>query len=258
MEGAPDAMSDLDNFDLDTPLGEMEKPKRKPGRPKSARTLAREAREARSEEAAQIEQARRETDDGSLQTASAYGNVEAFLKPLTASQLGQVFGMDRKTVQIRMRNCPAVAKTSRGAFLYELRTAAQYLVEPKVDVEAYIKKLRPNDLPPYLHDAYWAALEKRQKVEQRAGELWETEKVIEVYGELAKRIKSSVTLWTDQLEQIERLTPEQRKFLTDKCDGLLSMVFDVFTSLRDESETGNLQERYRAETTGGKQEKSDE
>lgn len=243
-------MSDLDEFDLDAPIGEMKKPKRGPGRPKSAKTLAREAREARNAQADNIEQERRDKDDGNLPPAKTHANVEEFLKPLTASQLGQIFGMDRKTVQLRMRGCPAVAKTSRDAFLYDLRAAAAYLVEPKVDVEAYIKKMRPNDLPPYLHDAYWAALEKRQRVEQRAGELWHTEKVVGVFGALAKRIKSTVTLWTDQLEQVRRLEPAEREFFTTQCDHLLGMVFDDFTALKDEASTGNLQEQYREQTTG--------
>lgn len=242
-------MTELDDFDLDQPLHPVDPPKRKRGRPKGSRTLAKEARKAIADEAELAEQERREKGEGDdAERVKAYGNVEEFLKPLTAAQLGQIFGKDRKTVQQRLRGCPAVAKTTRDTFVYDIRQAAAYLVEPKVDVEAWIKKMRPNDLPPYLQDAYWSALEKRQKVEMRAGDLWLTDQVIEVYGELAKRIKATVNLWTDQLENRQKLTPEQRQFFTAQCDGLLSMVFDAFTGLQEERTTGNLQARYREES----------
>lgn len=242
--------ADAFDMDSDLTLGEMEKPKRKRGRPKSAKTLRREAEQALQEEARLSEEEALAAGAEGLPNLSSYGNVEHAMKPLTASQLAQVWRTDRKTAMARLRGCPPVAKNTRGAFLYDLATAAAYLVEPKVDVEAYIKRLRPADLPPYLHDAYWAALEKRQKVEMRAGDLWETDKVIDVFGDLAKQIKAQVMLWTDQLEKRRKLTPEEREFFTAQCDSLLAMVFEAFTGLQESQRTGSLLEKYREEATG--------
>lgn len=251
-------MTDVDDFDLgmdDATLGEAPKPKRGRGRPKGAKTLAREAREALDEEA-NLAQDEALADGERLEKVSSYGNVEHAMKPLTAAQLAQVFRTDRKTVMAKLRGCPPVARNTRNAMLYDLATAAAYLVEPKVDIEAYIKRLRPADLPPYLHDAYWSALKKRQEVELKAGDLWETERVIEVYGELAKNIKSQVMLWTDQLEKRRKLAPEEREFFTAQCDGLLSMVFEAFTRLKEHRRTGSLLEKYREEATGERAEQT--
>jgi len=244
-----------DDFDLDADLtiGEQPKPKRGRGRPKSAKTLRKEAAIALEEEARLSEEEALAAGGEGLPSMSSYGNVEHAMKPLTAAQLAQVWRTDRKTVMAKLRGCPPVAKNTRGAFLYDLATASAYLVEPKVAIEAHLKRLRPADLPPYLHDAYWAALEKRQKVELRAGDLWETEKVIDVFGELAKKIKSQVMLWTDQLEKRKKLTPEEREFFNAQCDGLLSSVFEAFTSLQEENRTGSLLEKYREEATGERQ-----
>ncbi len=241
-----------DDFDLDADLtlGEMDKPQRKRGRPPGRTTLNRQARQARDEAAKAAEDELLATGADGLPTMSSYGNVEHAMKPLSVSQLAQVFRTDRKTAMAKLRGCPPVAKNTRGAFLYDLAAAAAYLVEPKVDIAAYIKRLRPADLPPYLHDAYWAALEKRQKVELRAGDLWETEKVIDVFGELAKKIKGQVMLWTDQLEKRRKLAPEEREFFNAQCDGLLAMVFEAFTGLKEENHTGSLLEKYREEATG--------
>lgn len=246
-----------DDFDLglddDLTLGEQPKPKRKRGRPKSAATLRKEASIALEEEAKLTEQEVLANGGENLASMSSYGNVEHAMKPLTAAQLAQVWRTDRKTVMAKLRGCPPVAKNTRGAFLYDLATASAYLVEPKVDIEAHIKRLRPADLPPYLHDAYWSALEKRQKVEQRAGDLWETEKVIDVFGDLAKTIKSQVMLWTDQLERRKPLDATEREFFNQQCDALLAAIFEAFTGLQKERRTGSLLEKYREEATGERQ-----
>lgn len=215
--------SELDDFDLDLDLGFDEPPKG-------------------SEEG---QEAPRSPGKDNLPVMSSYGQAEHVMRPLTASQLAQVFRTDRKTVQAKLRGCPPAAKNTRGSFLYDIATASKFLVEPHIDIESYIKRLKPSDLPPRLHDAYWSALEKRQKVEQRAGELWETDQVIEVFGELAKEIKSAVTLWVDQLEKTQRLDDEQRDFFTDQCDRLLSMIFESFNTLKEKRKSGSLLQKYR-------------
>ncbi len=239
-------MSDLEDFDLSL----EETPKRGRGRPKGTPKRAKEARAAIAAEAEDAQVERLDADEAAgLDVVKGKARVEHLLQPLTASQLAQIFRMDRKTIQARLRGCPAAAKNPAGNFLYDVAQAAGYLVEPKVDIEAWIKKLRPNDLPPYLQDSFWAALEKRQRVELKAGDLWETEQVIDVFGDLAKRIKSTVMLWTDQLERSERLTSDQREYFTRQCDALLGMVFDAYAGLDEERTTGSLLDRYRREAS---------
>ena len=117
---------------------------------------------------------------------------------------------------------------------YDLFTAAQYLVPPRVDVSEFIKGMRPNDLPPILQAAFWDAQKKRQDYEINAGDLWHTDKVISVLSETFKLIKTSVMLWTDTLEQEHGLTEKQREALQGLCDGLMD---DIHRSLVKQHET---------------------
>lgn len=113
-----------------------------------------------------------------------------------------------------------------GGPLYRIADAAQYLVKPKVDLVSYVKSLRPNDLPPILNDAYWGAMLKRQKWEENAGDLWRTEAVLEVFGDLALSFKTTVNLWVEEVDRQDSLSPEQRKILTDLTDRLLEQVHE--------------------------------
>lgn len=146
---------------------------------------------------------------------------------VTRSWLADAFRMDPKTVQKRLANCPMKGKRHSNP-VYDLALAAQYLVPPRVDVSEFIKSMRPNDLPPILQSAYWDAQKKRQDWEINAGELWHTDDVVEVFAETFKVIKTSVTLWADNLEQTSGLTDAQRIALTEMSDALMA---DIYTSL---------------------------
>jgi len=156
-------------------------------------------------------------------------NVHAGVSP---TWLADVFHMDITTVRKRLANCPIKGKR-RNAPLYDLFMAAQYLVPPNVDVSAYIKAMRPNDLPPMLQSAYWDAMKKKQDWEIKAGHLWATDSVIEVFGETFKLIKNTISLWADTLEQEQSLNETQREALLTMSDGLLA---DIHASLVTQSQ----------------------
>lgn len=157
-----------------------------------------------------------------MDLALVYGGV-------SAAWLGHVFGMDKNTIKKKLAKCP-VAMMKKNTPHYAIKEAAAYLVPPKVDLLSYIRSLRPQDLPPILSDAYWAAQLKRQKWEENAGDLWRTTDVLEVLGELAKTLKTTVQLWTDELDRIHGLSDEQRKSLTQMCDGLLLEVHHILVT----------------------------
>lgn len=159
-------------------------------------------------------------DQGEVDDTNVFAGV-------TRTWLADVFRMDSTTVKKRLSNCPTSGKR-RGHPVYDLVLAAQYLVPPRVDVSEYIKAMRPNDLPPILQSAYWDAQKKRQDWEINAGELWKTDDVVEVFSETFKVIKTSVMLWSDNLEQTHGLTDTQRKALTEMSDALMA---DIYTSL---------------------------
>lgn len=156
----------------------------------------------------------------SMDIADIYGGV-------TASWLAQMFGHDKNTIKKKLSaaNLEVVGQ-NRGAPTYRLHEAAQYLVKPKVDLVAYVKSLRPNDLPPMLNEAYWSAMLKRQKWEENARDLWRTSDVLEVFGDLAISFKTTVNLWVEEVDRQESLSPEQRKIITTLCDKLLEQLHE--------------------------------
>lgn len=163
--------------------------------------------------------------------ADVYGGV-------SASWLAQVFGHDKNTIAKKLASagCEVVGRRNGGP-LYRIPDAAAYLVKPKVDLVAYIKTLRPNDLPPMLNDAYWSAMIKRQKWEENARDLWRSEDVLKVFGDLAISFKTTANLWVEEVERIEGLTPEQRLLITQLTDRLLDNVYKLMVETPKQSKT---------------------
>lgn len=156
-----------------------------------------------------------------LNTAEVIGGV-------SAHWLSQVFKHDKNTIRNKLGKygCP-IAGYRGDTPLYRIDEAAQYLVKPKVDLVEYVKSLRPNDLPPILNDAYWSAMLKRQKWEENAGDLWRTEAVLNVFGDLALSFKTTVNLWVEEVDRQESLSVEQRQILTKLCDSLLEQAYQL-------------------------------
>lgn len=164
--------------------------------------------------------------------------IEDVYRGVGITWLSQAFKMDPMTVKKRLVHCPALAM-DRTSKVYSLRQAAGYLVEPKVDIAAYLKAMRPNDLPPMLQDSFWSAQNKRLKWEQDAGQLWHTDDVVEVLGEAARRIRTAVTLWSDNLDRVHGLSNEQRRMLTGMCDGLLDEIHETLVDMPKSKRTSS-------------------
>ena len=156
-------------------------------------------------------------------------NMEVVHRGVTATWLSQVFNMSPITVKKKLKNCPSIGSTKAG-FLYELPTAATFLVKPVFNVKEYLKTMKPEELPSKLQDRYWSALMRRIKYEEKASTLWRTEKVLFVLGEVFQTIKFSLQLWADTLDRATGLTTEQRDLLRGMVDGLQD---DIYMKLRD-------------------------
>lgn len=165
------------------------------------------------------------------------GMADAALGGVTIAFLAQVFKMDEKRVKRKLVNCPVKQRRRRGVtqvqHLYDLATAASYLVDPKIDPEDIIKSLRKEDLPPSISTAYWDAQLKRQKWEEQAGQLWRTSTISAVIGSMFQTIKFTIQLWADTLEQQTGITEEQREVLNTLTDELQASMFG---SLRENAE----------------------
>jgi hypothetical protein len=173
---------------------------------------------------------------------SMNGLADSALQGVTVSFLAQVFRIDPGKVKTKLVNAPIKSSRRRGGtqtqHLYDLKTAAEFLVEPKMDVAELIKQVRREDLPPAINTAYWDALLKRQKWEENAGELWRTDKVREVLGTTFQTIKFTLQLWPDTIERQHGLSDEQRDLLTAMIDALQQEIFNALVRDIALAETG--------------------
>lgn len=142
---------------------------------------------------------------------------------VTAGWLATHFRMDNGTVKKRLRDCPPIANRKAG-YVYDLKVAAQYLVKPIFNVEEYLKGMNPRDLPVVLQEAYWSGMRKKQQWEEAAGQLWPTENVLAVFGDVFQNIKFAMQLWPDNVERALGLTEEQRVMLINMCDALQNEI----------------------------------
>lgn len=143
---------------------------------------------------------------------------------VTVYWLAQVFGMTPENVRRRLGDCPPLAQSGKG-YRYDIKTAASYLVDPKIDIEKYLKQLRATDLPASLQKEIWDARLKRQKWEVMAGELWHTQDVMSVLSRTFATIKSTAQLWPDTIERQTGLTEDQRELLIKLSDSLQDEIY---------------------------------
>lgn len=163
--------------------------------------------------------------------SEVYGGV-------SANWLAQMFGHDKNTIakKLAKANLEIVGRRNGGP-LYRLADAAPYLVKPQVDLVEYVRGLRPNDLPPMLNDAYWSAMLKRQKWEENAADLWRTEDVLEVLGDLNFQVRNTVNLWAEGIDRIEPLTDKQRQAIMVHADRLLELFYNMLVELPTKRKT---------------------
>jgi hypothetical protein len=137
-------------------------------------------------------------------------------------QICALFGMDKKTVNEKLtkHNLKPVGRRN-NVDIYSVREIAPYMVRPAYDIEAYIKRMNPNDLPKHLGKEFWAGMKSRQDYEERAGLLWRTEKVVASVGELLKLVKMSTLLMMDALERQTELSERQREIIKSLSHGML-------------------------------------
>ncbi|MBT9159033.1 MAG: hypothetical protein DDT26_00282 [Dehalococcoidia bacterium] len=159
--------------------------------------------------------------------------------------LAEIFDLDPKEVNRRIVGRVNPVTSPSGARLkYRIREAAPFLVEQKIDIEEYIKALTPAKLPPALTDAFWKAMLSRQKFEENNGELWRTNRVLEVVSSAFKAVRLTIIMFGDTVSQQSELSDKQREVIQDLTDGLLSNLhralvdeFEMYVPADDEHGT---------------------
>jgi hypothetical protein len=178
---------------------------------------------------------------------SAFADDEtkaAIYEGLNMSQLMVLFKRDYRTVQRAVFESKVKPVGKRyGADIYAVHEIAPYLVKPVFDVEAYIRRMDHRELPQQLTKEFWAGQKVKQDVEERAGLLWRTEKVVEEVGELFKVVKMSALLMLDAVERASELNDRQRSIIRSLTHGML----DDLTSRIEKQFKVPANERQEAE-----------
>lgn len=141
------------------------------------------------------------------------------------TQIAKLFRMDRRDVTPKILDVAPCGE--RGGYpIYFIHEVAPHLVKPIYDVETYLKRMHPNDLPKHLTKEFWSGMRAKQEYDKAAGNLWDTDKVIEVMGEAFKLLRMSILLAGDTVERELAFTTEQREKLRVIMDGALQDCAD--------------------------------
>lgn len=156
--------------------------------------------------------------------------------------LSAAFGIGTTTVRRRLTACRPMAR-ERGKNYYSLANAAKFLVEPNIDLGALLDDVKLTNFPTRFQKDYWESKLKMQRWQVKAGQLWDTQSVMEVLADIAVSVKSTVRLWSDMVDQTRDVGPctkEQLDELKRLSDGLLRQVHAELKDIPDRKRTNSL------------------
>ncbi|MEN3144665.1 DUF1441 family protein [Ochrobactrum sp. WV_118_8] len=156
-------------------------------------------------------------------------DIYKIVNGVSVQWLAKAFGYTRHHVEKRIRGCRIVGSGDYGNPLYDLRDAAAYLVEPKIDLEEYFSKIKPEKLPERLRESFWNAKLKEQRWKRAAGDLWETEKVMTVFAEVLSNIRDKLQLIPDTVERLGGLDVKQWQMVRNLVDQAQEEIFAEMT-----------------------------
>ena len=151
----------------------------------------------------------------------------------TVNQLSAMFNLSKTEIAKRIRTLPPAGVRS-GYPIYKVSDAAPYLVEPKVDVEGYVRRMGLKDLPPPLQKDLWAAMNGQLKFEQTQGTVWRVERIQEIWSEWHKRVRMTLLLAPDEAEREGRISPDGLIWFREFIDRLLLSLYQEVTSVMEQ------------------------
>lgn len=172
-------------------------------------------------------------------------------RPVTQNFLAQVFDMDPATVKKRLLKVKPLAEIGSGVQtrkLYDFKEAVGYLVEPKIDLDAYIKSLDPAKLPNHINKFFWEAQRTKLKFMLEARQAWLTEDVLEVFGTVFMLVKDAVQLWPETARENLRLPDEQVAKLKELADDLQSNLHEQLQSMPAQRQTPSYAVKFEEGT----------
>lgn len=173
----------------------------------------------------------------------------ALFHGLNVTQLSKLFEMDKRDVTYKIEQA-GIRPTGmhRGIPTYRVKEVAPALVKPIYNIETYLRKMHPNDLPKELSKEFWAGLRSKQEYLLRAGDLWPTAKVVEQVGELFKIVKMAALLCTDTVERQVELSERQRSIIKQSMDGMLNDLHQTIVEKFSAKESSDEQQQPAADS----------
>ncbi len=156
-----------------------------------------------------------------IHMASKASDFQQLIRGASINQLGQLFDLDRRTVADRLKDVQPCG--TRSTFpIYKISEVAELLVVGYMGAgklsEAQKLKRAGSEKD------YWDSQLKRQKYMENMGDLWRTEKVIEVFADVFKLFRETVVVFADEMEHESGLSNAQIEKVKGFCDGLLIEV----------------------------------
>jgi len=144
------------------------------------------------------------------------------------TQLADIFGLHRNTVNQRLKNIKPCGTDKRRRPIYTIPKAAQWLVDFEEikkpwesDEEGEDGVIDPERLPPDMAKDYWDAKLKEQKWYENDGDLWSSLEVLELFSGLLKPLTSSIRGLSDTVERKAKLSPKQAELVQQEVDATL-------------------------------------
>lgn len=156
--------------------------------------------------------------------------------------LVQIFGKGRKTINDALEGVKPIKIGQNGARYYNLAEAAEHLVTGKKDLERYVRRMSPSELPDQLKVEYWSAKNKQIDYEERTGQLWRVEAVIGFLEHMFEIVKTRSILFPDRLDEQFGFTPAMRKVAEDLVRGMNEEIFEDITELKKKQRTASILE----------------
>lgn len=253
-----------DDFLTLPPAVPGEPPRRRRGRPTREEVAAREAAERFKDEAVQAAlEARARDGDPDLERLApgALPDIATFMRGCRITFLAQLFGTEPRRIGKKLANCPVMRWESHKGVevpVYDFRTAIAYLIEPKIDMETWIRSQTSLSLPPAINKAFWEAMRTKMRVMAEAGHYWHDEDVLEVFGKVAMLIKDTTLLWIEDLPDKANLTSENYHAMRRMVDELLKQIQAELQVLPKTRRTSALVATLEAETQDAQRDFEDE
>jgi hypothetical protein len=163
----------------------------------------------------------------------------AISEGVTVEFLCKLFGLSKPTVKRKIGSIAPIRLGSRGQKYYPFRECCERLVTPKERIQDILEVLKPEDMPEKLREAYWSAKLKQQRYEEKAHELWRTERVIEVFSEVLQLMRTKLQLLPEAVEKVTHIDFEETQKVREIVDDIQDSIYQEFMKFAEAGRTPN-------------------